>query len=132
MSTYHVYQVSRGNQWLCMLLFLYYITIPFYIFSFSFLISGTMYVFRFFLPHTFPMKGYLVVWDKQKIKLSRKTTLFGFKKMASGLMYCNSTKLCLSSEIIKLLSLLLGCCYSNLENQHDSVFNSHLYPQEVS
>lgn len=85
----------------------------------------------FFLPRTFPIKGYLVVWDKQKIKLSRKTTLFGFKKMASGLMYCNSTKLCLSSEIIKLLSLLLGCCYSNLENQHDSVFKSRLYPQEV-
>lgn len=52
--------------------------------------------------------------------------------MAPGLMYCNSTKLCLSSEIIKPLSFLLGCCYSNLENQHDRVFKSHLYPQEVS
>lgn len=66
------------------------------------------------------------------MKLSEKTALFGFTKMAPGLMYCNSTKLCLSSKIMKPLSFLLGCCYSNLENQHDHVFESHLYPQEAS
>lgn len=86
----------------------------------------------FFAPCTFPIKAYLVRWDEPKMKLCGKTALFGFTKMAPDLMYHNSTKLCLSSEIIKPLSFLLGCCYSNLDAWHDHIFKSHLYPQEAS
>lgn len=80
---------------------------------------------------TFPLKTFSCGISR-KWNYLENSPFFGFTKMAPGLMYCNNTKLCLSSEIIKPLSFLLGCCYSNLENQHDRVFKSHLYPQDVT